>query len=103
MWEHLPVACSLCLFGQATPEYDWTMTQFLFHHPWLIVVSLALLIPIVAIVVGTITDYLRKTRIAEIDAALKREMLEKGMTAEQIKVVLEASSTTRKHKHGGCA
>jgi hypothetical protein len=46
---------------------------------------------------------LRKTKIAELEASLKREMLDRGMNAEQIKIVLEASSTNKaKHKHG-CA
>ena len=39
-----------------------------------------------------VVDYLQKTHQAEIDATLKRDMLERGMSAEDIKTVLEASS-----------
>ncbi|HEY2840896.1 MAG TPA: hypothetical protein VGJ26_17195, partial [Pirellulales bacterium] len=39
-----------------------------------------------------ITDYLRQSRQAEIDAALKQEMLARGMSAADIKTVLEARS-----------
>ncbi len=41
---------------------------------------------------GTVTDYFQKTRRAELDASLKHEMLQRGMSAEEIKTVLEASS-----------
>lgn len=100
MWQYLTVQSSLGFLAQATPEGEGGTRQFLFNNPWLIVVCMALLIPIVAIIFGTVTDYLRRTRIAEIDAALKRDMLERGMTAEQIKAVMEASSANRgKPKH----
>jgi hypothetical protein len=84
------------LFAQATPQRDWGVMEFLFFNPWLIVVCMALFIPIVAIVVGTITEYMKRTRLAEIDAQLKREMLERGMSAEEIRAVLEASSAVKK-------
>jgi hypothetical protein len=101
MWQYLTVQSSLGFLAQATPETEWGTRHFLFQNPWLIVVCMALLIPIVAIVFGTVTDYLRKTRVAELDAALKRDMLERGMTPDQIKTVLEAGSTkSAKHKHG---
>jgi hypothetical protein len=64
----------------------------LHENPWLLVVGLALLIPITGIVFGTITNYLLKTRLAELDAGLKHEMLQQNMTAEEIQVVLAASS-----------
>jgi hypothetical protein len=86
------------VFAQTATREVWDFDQFLFQYPWLIIVCMALLIPIVGIIFGSITDYLRKTRLAEIDAALKRDMLERGMNAEQIKMVLEASPTN-KHKH----
>jgi hypothetical protein len=46
-------------------------------------------------VVPTIAHYWRKNRQAELDAGLKRQMLERGMSAEDIRSVLEASSQTR--------
>ena len=61
-------------------------------NPALIIPCLALLIPLVAIIFGTVTSYLHKTRQAELDAQLKHEMLERGMSAEEVKTVLEASS-----------
>jgi hypothetical protein len=43
-------------------------------------------------VVPTISFYWYKIRRAEMDTALKQDMLERGMSAEEIKTVLEASS-----------
>jgi hypothetical protein len=39
-----------------------------------------------------ITDYLRSTRRAAFDAYLKQDMLNRGLSAADIKTVLEASS-----------
>jgi hypothetical protein len=79
------------------------MLNFLSEQPALIIPCLALLIPIVAIVFGTITSYLHKTRQAELDAQLKHEMLERGMSADEIKTVLEASSAgARSAARGHC-
>ncbi len=71
------------------------MYELLAENPWLIVVTMALLIPMLGIVFGTVTNYLRKSRQAELDASLKHAMLERGMSAEEIKMVLEASSSGR--------
>jgi hypothetical protein len=68
-----------------------TVTQLLSDQPWLIVVALGMLIPITAIVFATVTDYLRKVRQAELEAGLKHEMLQRGMSAEEIRTVIEAS------------
>jgi hypothetical protein len=98
MCDQLNAASPFVGFAQSP-----NVVQLLQSNPWLIVVGLALLIPIVGIIFGTITDYLRRTRISEIEAALKRDMLDRGMTPEQIKMVVEASSTNKsKHMHGGC-
>ena len=40
-------------------------------------------------------SYWRKVREAEIAAALKRDMLDRGMSAEEIKTVLEAGPKSR--------
>jgi hypothetical protein len=69
-----------------------TMLELLRHEPWLIVVSLGLLIPIFGIVFGTTTNYLARVRQAELEASLKQNMLERGMTAEEIRTVIEATS-----------
>jgi hypothetical protein len=102
MWDHVNVASLLVCFADVTSDDQRSIMQLLSHDPWLIVVGLALLIPIVGIIFGTISDYFRKTRLAEIEAALKRDMLDRGMTAEQIKMVLEASSHRHKNNHGNC-
>jgi hypothetical protein len=72
--------------------------EILRDNPWLVVVVMAMLIPIAGIIFGTVTDYLKKTRLAELDASLKQEMLQRGMSAEEIKMVLEASSTPEGRK-----
>lgn len=66
------------------------MLDLLTQNPWLIVVCLALLIPILGIVFGTVTSHLTRVRTAEIEANLKMEMLQRGMSAEEIKMVVEA-------------
>jgi hypothetical protein len=50
---------------------------------------LALMIPIVF---GTITNYLSAIHKAGLEASLKQDMLQRGMSAEEIKTVIEASS-----------
>ena len=67
------------------------MLELFMREPWLIVVCMALLIPIFGIVFGTVTNYLQQTHRAELEASLKHAMLERGMSAEDIKVVLEAT------------
>src|SRR5262245_30349422 len=99
MWDHLNAGSLVC-FAQEAPESHVSLMQLLAQNPGVAIVGLALLIPIVAICFGTITDYLRKTRVAEIEAALKRDMLERGMTPEQIKMVVEATAT---RKRSDCA
>ena len=67
------------------------MLELLKAEPWIIVVTLALLIPILGIMFGTVTGYLARVRKAEIEASLKMEMLQRGMSAEEIKMVIEAT------------
>jgi hypothetical protein len=67
------------------------MLELLTENPWLIVVCLALLIPILGIIFGTVTGHLTRVRKTEIDASLKMEMLQRGMSAEEIKMVIEAT------------
>jgi hypothetical protein len=43
-------------------------------------------------VIVMIGEFWRRIRKAEIDAKLKTDMLDRGMSAEEIKVVLEAGS-----------
>lgn len=68
------------------------MYELLKEDPWIIIPSLALLIPIFGVIFGTITTYMKAVRKAEIEAALKQEMLNRGMSAEEIKMVIEATA-----------
>jgi hypothetical protein len=85
------------------------MQELFLENPWLLVVGLAALIPISGIVFGTITGYLLKTRLAELEAGLKHDMLQRNMTAEEIQIVLAASSTPGRRgkdcsrRSAGCA
>ncbi len=74
------------------------MLELLQENPWLIIVSLALLIPILGIVFGTVTNHFTRVRKAEIEASLKMEMLQRGMSAEEIRTVIEATP----RKKGKC-
>ncbi len=72
------------------------MVEVLRQQPWLIVVCLGMLIPILGIVFGTITNYLTAVRRAELEANLKQDMLQRGMSAEEIRTVIEATSRRRR-------
>jgi hypothetical protein len=74
------------------------MWQLLIENPWLVPACLGLLIPISGIVFGTVTSYLQKTRQAELDAGLKHEMLQRGMSAEEIVQVIRARPGRFKHE-----
>jgi hypothetical protein len=63
------------------------MTEAL-NSPYLFVLAIL----IITVAVPTITYYWQKTRRAEIDASLKQDMLQRGMSADDIKTVLESSS-----------
>jgi hypothetical protein len=76
------------------------MMEILQSNPWLIIPCLALLIPILGVILGTTTKAWSSIRRAEIDAALKQDMLQRGMSAADIQVVLEASSQGRSWKQG---
>lgn len=67
------------------------MLQLLHANPWLVVCGLAAGMIVACVAIVFITDYMRKSQQAEIDAALKQEMLARGMTAADIKTVLESS------------
>ena len=67
------------------------MLDVFIRNPWLIIVCLALLIPICGIVFGTVTNHRLHMRKAELHAGLVQEMLQRGMSAEDIRMVLEAS------------
>jgi hypothetical protein len=68
------------------------MSDFLakFNAGEIIGLAAVLIGPLVAIVAVISTQW-RKVRIAEMEAALKQQMLDKGMTADQIEQVMCAS------------
>jgi hypothetical protein len=68
------------------------MFELFSANPWVIIPCLALLIPIFGVIFGTITNYLTSARRAELEASLKQDMLQRGMSAEEIKMVIEATS-----------
>ncbi len=68
------------------------MLQLISDHPWLLVCMLAAGVIVACVAIAVITDYLRKSHQSEIDASLKQDMLNRGMSAADIKTILEASS-----------
>ena len=68
------------------------MLEVFSQNPWLIVIVLGVLVPICGIIFGTTTRYLQNVRQAELDAHLKHEMLQRGMSADEIVQVIEARS-----------
>ena len=72
--------------------------ELLLRNPWLIPASLGVMIPICGIIFGTITRYLQKTRQAELDAALKQQMIQRGMSPEDIVKILQAQSRPAKKR-----
>jgi hypothetical protein len=71
---------------------DLNMVQILTDNPWLMVCMLAAVVIVACTAITCIPDYLRRSHQAEIDAALKQDMLNRGMSAADIKTVLEAST-----------
>lgn len=67
------------------------MYELLSREPWLVVIIVGGIIAIGCTAIVCIPDYLRKVRQAEIDASLKHAMLERGMSGEEIRLVLQAS------------
>jgi hypothetical protein len=53
--------------------------------------SLVFALPIIVCVVGTVAHYWYLARKAELDANLKLEMIQRGMSAEDIRLVLQTS------------
>ena len=62
------------------------------NNPMVGICGLAAVVIVACTFIVFVTEYLRKTQQASIDAYLKQEMLNRGMSAEEIKTVLEANS-----------
>jgi hypothetical protein len=63
-------------------------------NPWLVAVAEIAFVPLVGVVVGIVcisfNVYRRKVRLAQFDFELKRDMLQRGMSADEIRIVIEA-------------
>jgi hypothetical protein len=63
-------------------------------NPWLVAVAEIAFVALVGVVVGIVcisfNVYRRKIRLAQFDFELKRDMLQRGMSAEDIRTVIEA-------------
>ncbi len=68
------------------------MSQLFLDNPWLVLCALVAAVIVCCVAIVFITDYLRKSHQSEIDASLKQDMLSRGMSAADIKTVLEASA-----------
>jgi len=79
-------------------ERRLAMLELFRENPWLLVVMMGMLIPIAGIVFGTTTGYLTRVRRAELEASLKEQMLQRGMSAEEIRTVIEATSHRKGRK-----
>ena len=60
-------------------------------NPWLVFAVVAGAVTVACVAIAFITDYLRKSQQAALDVYLKQFMLNRDMTAAEIKTVLEAS------------
>jgi hypothetical protein len=61
-------------------------------NPWLVAVAEVALVPLVGIVCISVCVCTRKIRLARFDFELKRDMLQRGLSAEDIRTVIEAGS-----------
>jgi hypothetical protein len=59
-------------------------------NPWLVAVASVAAVPLVGIVTISFNVCRRKIRLAQFDFELKRDMLQRGMSAEEIRTVIEA-------------
>jgi hypothetical protein len=68
--------------------------EILSANPWLVAVAEIAFVPLVGVVVGIVcisfNVYRRKIRLAQFDFELKRDMLQRGFSAEEIRTVIEA-------------
>jgi hypothetical protein len=66
------------------------MLEVFSANPWLVAVAEVALVPLVGIVCISFNVCRRKIRVARFDFELKRDMLQRGMSAEDIRTVIEA-------------
>jgi hypothetical protein len=68
------------------------MLQTFAENPWLILCALIAAVIVICVAIVFVVDYLRTSHQAEIDTSLKQGMIDRGMSAADIKTVLEARS-----------
>jgi tartrate dehydratase alpha subunit/fumarate hydratase class I-like protein len=78
------------------------MSQVFIDNPWLVLCVVIAVVSVTCTALVFITDYLRKSHQAEIDAALKQDMLNRGLSAADIKTILEASSDGEEMRMAMC-
>lgn len=70
------------------------MLQIFSANPWLVAVALVAFVPLVGVVVGIVVISFnvcrRKIRVAQFEFELKRDMIQRGMSADEIRTVIEA-------------
>ena len=66
------------------------MLEIFSENPWLVAVAEIAFVPLVGIVCISFNVCRRKIRLAQFDFELKRDMLQRGMSAEEIRTVIEA-------------
>jgi len=67
------------------------MWDLITRETWLVPVTIGLLIPIAGIVSGILRS-MQRARLAELEPSLKQEMLQRGMSSDEIVRVLQARS-----------
>jgi hypothetical protein len=70
------------------------MLEILSANPWLVAVAEIAFVSMVCVVVGIVCISFnvcrRKIRLAQFDFELKRDMLQRGFSAEEVRTVIEA-------------
>ena len=66
------------------------MLEIFSANPWLVAVAEVALVPLVGIVCISVNVCRRKIRLAQFDFELKRDMLQRGLSADDIRTVIEA-------------
>ena len=66
------------------------MLEIFSANPWLVAVGEVALVPLVGIVCISVCVCLRKIRLARYDFELKRDMIQRGLSAEEIRTIIEA-------------
>ena len=77
-----------------SPMGDATMLEIFSANPWLVAVAMVAFVSLVCVCVGIVCISVnvcrRKIRLAWFDFELKRDMLQRGFSAEEIRIVIEA-------------